>query len=130
MRSTKDLKDIVAHARMSNFIVDPTDKDYKEEDPKIIKTPNGFRPAKNGMGNMMRSTITTTGASFNELNQPINEHISVESSSDDNETYDNRFKRKANKSKISFKGNHRTNPDYNDSGTRAAPGTWESKFKR
>ena len=46
---------------------------------------------------MMRSTKTTAGDPlFQDSNQPIHEHISVESESDDNETYDTRFNKRKN----------------------------------
>ena len=46
----------------------------------------------------MRSMKSTTcGASFKDITkEPINEHLSVESESDDNETYATRFNKRRN----------------------------------
>ena len=47
----------------------------------------------------MRSMKTTTGATDTDiLNDPINERLSVESASDDDETYEGRFQKRGNAS--------------------------------
>lgn len=88
-RNTKGIKQIVAHARMSNFILESGRKNFTGNEDSY-DTHLEINP------DMMKFLKTTAGdaSCFDEI--PIIEKLSVESASDDNETYEMRFKKRGN----------------------------------
>ena len=75
----------------------------------------------------MRSMKTTTGATDNEItHDPINERLSVESASDDEETYEMRFKQ--HRGKASFGATDGLGKSSKTLDKRAQE--WELKFKK
>ena len=76
---------------------------------------------------MNRSMKTTTGATDNELlNDPINERLSVESASDDDETYEGRFQKRGNASFRGMGGEAGKTPPLK----HAMSTEWEAKFMK
>lgn len=88
-RNAKGLKQIVAHARMSNFIL-------KEDASKLTDNEDNHDSQLEINPNMMRSMKTASGGASYFEEMPIIEKLSVESASDDNETYEMRFKKRGN----------------------------------
>ena len=92
LRSAKDIKEIVNHARMSNFSTNPTD---------LKDSTNSLKPRP-----------------IQEEDDML-ERVSIDSASDDNLTYEDRFTKKGN---ATF-GSRKDSKVYNTS-------QWEQKFRK